>query len=148
MNYQWESENPEFKNRIETLLQGQHFMHLVGISINEVSEGKVSAQLCMSEKHQQQNGFLHGGVTATLADIVSGLAALTLVSKEVHVVTADLNVSYLYPAVGQMIEAVGWVYKKGKNLNYCEAEVYAITQESRVLVAKSRSIMANVFPAS
>ncbi|MEJ7661404.1 MAG: PaaI family thioesterase [Hymenobacter sp.] len=38
--------------------------------------------------------------------------------------TPDLKVSYLNPGVGQRIKAIGWVLKAGRQLHFCEAEVW------------------------
>ncbi len=69
-------------------------MHLIGFSINSIEEGKIEGVLELDEKHKQQKNFVHGGLIATLADIVCGFAAYTLVLPENHVVTAELKVSY------------------------------------------------------
>src|SRR5690349_3708799 len=116
--------NPNFQNTIRERLRNQHFMALVGFEITKIAEGVVEGELLLTTHHQQHKGFVHGGVTATLADITAGLAAVSLVPANHHVVTADLNVSYLNPGVGEKLFARGWVLKQGRKLNFCEAEIY------------------------
>lgn len=140
------SENPDFKNRIQTVLSGQHFMHFIGFEIKGIEPGLVWGELNIRQEHRQQNDFLHGGVTATLQDIASGLAALTLVKPDVKVVTAELSVSYLFPVMQSHVYARGWVYKKGKHLNYCESELFVEEEKLIKVLSRSRSIMANIFP--
>ena len=65
-------------------------MTTLGFEITKISEGLIEGELLLTEQHLQHKGFVHGGVTATLADITAGFAAVTLVPKECHVVTADL----------------------------------------------------------
>ncbi len=138
--------NKEYKSRIEKFLQRQHFMKLVGISLDVIEEGATEASLQLKQEHMQQTGLVHGGVVATIADIVSGLAAYTLMPPDHHVVTAELKVSYLHPGRGQALFARGWVLKQGFRINFCEAEVYALDNGSRKLIAKCTSTMATVFP--
>ncbi len=140
-----DTENPDFESRIAEVLKGQHFMHLLGFEIQGIEAGMVWGELKIGQQHRQQNDFLHGGVNATLQDIVSGLAALTLVKPEVKVVTAELSISFLYPVTHSGIVARGWVYKKGKHLNYCESELTVQEKGRTKVVSRARSIMANVF---
>lgn len=91
---------------------------------------------------QQQDGFVHGGVTSTISDIVTGFAAFSLVGNEDRVVTSNLNVSYFKPGKGEKVFARGWVVKPGSRLHYCEAEVYVLSEKVYTLIAKATSIMA------
>ena len=130
--------------RVRAKLVRQHFMHLVGADLTRIEPGRVEAELTLGRQHQQQRGFAHGGLIATLADLVAGFAAVTLVPDGVGIVTSDLRVSYLNPGVGQRLRAVGWVLKAGRRLHFCEAEVWC----DDVLIAKASATMAVVEPLS
>ncbi|WP_317039535.1 PaaI family thioesterase [Rufibacter roseus] len=120
-------------------------MHLLGFEIETIEEGFIEGRLKLEEKHKQHKGFVHGGVTATLADIVMGFAAVSLVPADQHVVTADLRVSYLNPGVGVELFVKGWVMKQGKMLNFCEAEIFSIDEQGqKTLIAKASSTMATI----
>ncbi len=122
-------------------------MHLLGFTIETIEIGLIEGRLQLEEKHKQHKGFAHGGVIATIADIVMGFAAVSLVPKEHHVVTADLRVSYLNPGVGEALFAKGWVLKQGRKLNFCEAEIFSIDgQGQQTLIAKASSTMATIQP--
>ena len=126
--------------RIREKLKRQHFMHLIGADLTRIEPGRIEAELALGRQHQQQRGFAHGGLVATMADLTAGFAAVTLVPEGVGVVTADLKVSYLNPGVGQRIKAIGWVLKAGRRLHFCEAEVWC----DDVLIAKASATMAVV----
>lgn len=101
----------------------------------------------MQEAHRQHKGFVHGGVTATIADIVCGFAATSLVPPNHHVVTVELKVSYLNPGTGDTLLARGWVLKQGSRLNFCEAEIFSIKDTQQpVLIAKASATMATINP--
>ncbi|MGV3538562.1 MAG: PaaI family thioesterase [Rufibacter sp.] len=135
--------NPQFRDTVKEKLRRQFYMHLLGFEIETIEIGRIEGRLTLEEKHKQHKGFVHGGVTATLADIVMGFAAVTLVPAEYHVVTADLRVSYLNPGVGEVLLAKGWVLKQGKKLNFCEAEIFSIDGHGQqTLIAKASSTMA------
>ena len=129
--------------RIRRKLVRQHFMHLIGADLTVITPGRVEAELALAEQHLQQRGFAHGGLTATMADLVAGFAAVTLVADNFGVVTSDLKISYFNPGVGQRIKAIGWVLKAGRRLHFCEAEVWC----DDVLIAKASATMAVIEPA-
>ncbi|MBI3233999.1 MAG: PaaI family thioesterase, partial [Bacteroidetes bacterium] len=89
-------------------------------------------------------GFVHGGATATFADLVMGFAAYSLVKSDQVVVTADLRVSYLNPGIGEHIFARGWVIKPGSKLIFCEGEIVAVDNGKETVIAKSSATMAVV----
>lgn len=134
--------NSDLETRIRRKLVRQHFMHLIGADLTAIAPGRVEAELAMGQQHLQQRGFAHGGLIATLADLVAGFAAVTLVPDDFGVVTSDLKISYLNPGVGQQLKAIGWVLKSGRRLHFCEAEVWC----DGVLIAKASATMAVIEP--
>ncbi|RZK58597.1 MAG: PaaI family thioesterase [Hymenobacter sp.] len=132
--------DPTLEARIRRKLERQHFMHLIGADLTRIEPGRIEAELALGQQHQQQRGFAHGGLIATMADLAAGFAALTRVPEGVGVVTADLKISYLNPGVGRRLKAIGWVLKAGRRLHFCEAEVWC----DDVLIAKATATMAVV----
>ncbi len=141
-----ETSNPNYKSRVMRYLEAQHFMKLLGFQLEVISPGRTSGKLILQQDHLQQTGLVHGGVTATLADIVAGFAAYTLVPETHHVVTAELRVSYLQPGKGTELEAIGWVLKSGQKMNFCESEVWSVQPEGKILIAKASAVMATIPP--
>jgi uncharacterized protein (TIGR00369 family) len=139
--------NPDFGVTIQEKLQRQSFMNYIGFEITNIAEGAITGQLILQPHHRQHKGLVHGGLTATIADIVTGFAAVSLAPAGHHVVTVELKVSYLNPGVGDKIIARGWVLKQGRKLNFCEAEVYCMKDtDEPVLIAKASATMATIDP--
>jgi len=136
--------NKEFKARIEKYLARQEFMHHIGFNIDVIEEGRTEGRMKIAKIHNQQKGLVHGGVIATVADIVAGFAAYTLVGQDDNVVTGELKISYLRPAKGDFLIAKGWVLKQGKKINFCEAEVYVLNNNQEKLIAKVSTSMITV----
>ena len=136
--------NSDLEARIRRKLVRQNFMHLIGADLTVIAPGRVEAELTVAQQHLQQRGFAHGGLIATLADLVAGFAAVTLVPDDFGVVTSDLKISYLHPGVGQQLKAIGWVLKAGRRLHFCEAEVWC----DGLLIAKASATMAVIEPAA
>lgn len=140
----WTPKLESFKERVAGKIADNHFMHDIDFEIKEIEAGYIMGELQIKKKHTQQIGLLHGGVTATLADIVAGFAAFTLVDNKTHVVTGEIKVSYLSKGRGNLVRAVGKVIKAGRKLSFCESEIYIIDGENEKLIAKSSSTMINI----
>lgn len=138
--------NKDFKSRVEKFLERQHFMKLVGFDLSVIEEGRTEGWLDLDIQHQQQTGLVHGGVTATLADIVAGFAAYTLVPAEQHVVTGEIKISYFAPGKGNKLQAIGYVVKQGRKVNFCEAEVWCHHGPKKTLIAKASTTMVTISP--
>jgi uncharacterized protein (TIGR00369 family) len=141
------AETVGFKARVEKFLERQEFMKHVGFELNVVEEGRTEGWLDIKKIHKQQKGLVHGGVTATIADIVAGFAAYTTVPDDCHVVTAEIKISYFKAGMGEKLHAIGYVIKRGRKLNFCEAEVWAVSGKERNLIAKATTTMAVIWPA-
>lgn len=139
-----EARNPDFVDRIKKYLKRQNFMHHINFSLDHITAGKTSGRLVVEDIHRQQKGLVHGGVIATLADIVAGFAAYTLVAEDQNVVTGEIKISFLRPAKGSELLAKGYVIKSGKKINFCEAEVWSIEHDKEIMVAKASTSMITI----
>ena len=138
-------QNPQFKEDIQERLTRQFFMKHIGFELTKIEVADIEGEMPIENIHKQQTGFIHGGVTATLADIVQGFAAFSLLKPGESVVTADLRVSYFNPGVGITIKARGRVVKPGSVLHFCEAEIVCVDEQGKeTLIAKSTATMCVV----
>src|SRR5712664_1897642 len=83
----------------------------------------------------QQDGFVHAGVMATLAENAAGYATLSLLPPGSRVLAVEFKLSFIRPAVGQAIRARGKVRKLGKTIALCEIEVETSRQRKWVSCA-------------
>jgi uncharacterized protein (TIGR00369 family) len=85
-------------------------------------------------------GSVHGGILAALVDIAMLQAQSTLFEPHDQPAgTADLNITYLRPALGERIYAEATVLKKGRSLIVTEI---SILDEEGTLCARGRTIYA------
>jgi len=138
---QFTPRNPDFLEDLEHILKGQHFMKHIGCSLDLVEAGIAEGHIVLKEQHLQQHGFLHGGVSATVCDLVMGFAAWSLIPKGFGVVTADLKTDYHYPGLGTVLHGRGRVVKTGNMLHFCEAELWL---DEGPVVVRATSIMCTV----
>jgi uncharacterized protein (TIGR00369 family) len=71
-----------------------------------------------------QNGVLHGGVLASIADSACAVAAITQVFPANYATTINLQVAYLKPVIEGRFRAEGRCLKAGKNVLFSEAQVF------------------------
>lgn len=136
--------NKNYQSVIQKKLEKQYFMKHIAFEIKTIEPGLVYGGLKIKQEHLQQNGFLHGGVTATVADLVMGFAAFTLVAENEGTVTSDLKIAYLRPGIGDEIIAKGYVVKQGNLLFFCEADIICINKGEEVLIARGYSTMCAI----
>jgi len=101
----------------------QGFMRLLRARISRLEKGLVEISTSNRPELSQQDGFVHAGVMATLADNAAGYATLSLLPPGSRVLAVEFKLSFLRPAVGQLIRARGRVRKLGKTIALCEMEI-------------------------
>lgn len=113
----------------------QSFYNALGGKLEHIEKGKAVLSLKREEWLTQHLGYFHGGVLMTLADSAGGAAAVSLLSKEYQVVTSELQMHFLRPAVTDEIIATAEVIKPGKKLIIVESTV--TDKETGKLIAKA-----------
>ncbi|WP_284616399.1 PaaI family thioesterase [Aquabacterium humicola] len=98
------------------------FMHLLGVRREYSVDGR--ARLVVDERRELHNliGAMHGGVVATLVDVVMASAAVSKVDFMRTAVTLNLNTSYLQPGRGRLT-ADGEVIAVDDGVALCRAVV-------------------------
>lgn len=64
------------------------------MTLLSASPGKVVCEMKVDEEHTNRGGTLHGGMTATLVDVVS-TAALLYTERGAPGVSVDMNITYV-----------------------------------------------------
>jgi uncharacterized protein (TIGR00369 family) len=138
------SKNPNWLSYTEYKMSVNKFMHLIGFKFTSIEEGKTVGVLAFDERHEQQNGFLHGGISSAILDMVTGFASYTLVGENKQVFTVESKVCYYNKGKGTEYFAEGRVDKAGRSFHFCEGEIYYINNNEKIIVAKSTTTMAIV----
>jgi uncharacterized protein (TIGR00369 family) len=138
--------NEKWKEYTEYKIARNKFHKLLGLRFTKIEPGHIEAELDFAEIHEQQNGYLHGGVTSAICDMVSGFASYSLVEQDQQVFTVECKVSYYNPGISDRFYAVGRVDKAGKRFHFCDSEIYYLKDGKKVTVAKSTTTMAVLEP--
>ncbi|CUH78177.1 PaaI family thioesterase [Tropicibacter naphthalenivorans] len=104
----------------------QTMMTSIGASVADVATGAVTLTAPIGEGFRQHHGFGHAGLTFALGDTAGGFAAMTLLPADQAVVTSEIKIHLLSPAIGERLIARGKVVKPGKRLIVVMSEVFAV----------------------
>jgi uncharacterized protein (TIGR00369 family) len=132
---------PEEVNR---LFSSAPFIAALGIQLDSVGQGECTTVMALEDRHLQQDGFVHAGVQATMADHTAGAAAATLLQKGQIVLTAEFKINLLRAAKGQRLICRSKVLKPGTQLTVVESEVFCVASGEERLVSKATATMAIV----
>ncbi len=120
-------------SRVQASFGQQSIMALLGAKLDTVEPGRVDIVLPYRADLCQQNGFLHAGISTTIADSAGGYAAFTLFGPGEDVLTSEFKMNFLAPAKGDRFVATGRVVKPGKRLSICQVEMHAYDGEHATL---------------
>ena len=136
---------PEETNRI---FASAPFAAHLGLRLESVGPGECTSVLPLEPQHLQQDGFVHAGVQATMADHTAGGAAATLLRKGQYVLSAEFKINLLRAAKGERLICRARVLKAGAQLTVAESEVFCVASGAERLVSKATVTLAVISPRS
>jgi uncharacterized protein (TIGR00369 family) len=129
---------------VERLFAAAPFIADLGIRLVSLAAGECRTTLTLAERHLQQDGFVHAGVQATIADHTAGAAAASLVGEGQYILSVEFKINMLRAAKGTELSCVAKVLKPGRTLTVVESEVYCRGEAGERLVSKATLTMAVV----
>jgi len=135
---------PDFAERARASFEKQAFMTALGVRLAAVAPGRCDLEMPFRADLCQQNGFLHAGVTAALADSAAGYAAHTVMPAHSDVLSIEFKHNLLAPAVGEVFRARGQVQRAGRTIVVVQATVFAENKGHAKAVALMQATMMRV----
>lgn len=120
------------------------FIADLGIKPKSIGKGECVTMLVLEKRHMQQDGFVHAGVQATIADHTAGAAAATLIGDGQIVLTAEFKINLLRVAKGEQLVCHSRVLKPGRRFSVVESEVFCHASGRESLVSKAIATIAVV----
>ncbi len=132
------------REELEQIFNAAPFMANLGIRLVSIGSGTCETELDVELRHLQQDGFVHAGVQATMADHTAGGAAATLIEPGHTVLTVEFKINLLRVAKGERLTCRSKVLKPGSQLIVVESEVLCENEETSKLVSKTTASIAVV----
>jgi uncharacterized protein (TIGR00369 family) len=125
--------------RVEFLKQDfvQGFPAFCGFIVDWIDQGLMQSRIKIRPEHKQQDGFVHAGVLATLADHTAGYSAYTIVPENMRILTIEFKINYFKPAIGEEIICKSKVINSGKKIIVAESEIYDIVDNEERFISKA-----------
>lgn len=133
--------SPDWEARCRDSFARQAFMTLIGGELVALAPGRCTVAVRNKPELTQQRGFLHGGVTAALADTAAGFAAYSLMPAGSSPLTVEFKINLMAPATGERFLASAQVVRAGRLLSIVETEMSAETGGETRLIAKMLATM-------
>lgn len=140
--------DPDYEQRVRKSFAGQGLMATFAAELASVSPGVVEIEVPFAPGLTQQDEFFHAGVGIALLDSACGYSALTLMAPGMRVLTVELKVNLLAPAVGDSLRARGEVVRPGRTLTVCQGDAYAVSGGTSKHVATILTTMSGLAEAS
>jgi uncharacterized protein (TIGR00369 family) len=128
---------PVAGDELQRIFDQAPFVADLGLRLEAVGPGECETSLELEPRHLQQDGFVHAGVQAALADHTAGAAAATLVGPSEYVLTVEFKINLLRPARGERLRCRASVLKPGARIDVVESEIRAEEGGESRLVSKA-----------
>jgi uncharacterized protein (TIGR00369 family) len=127
------------KERIDFLARdySRGFINYCGFEAETIRHGYFQSRVNIEEHHRQQDGFIHAGVMATMADHTAGYAAFSTVPEDYQILTIEFKVNFLRPAYGESLVCRSRIIREGLQVIIGESEVFDLREDEEALVAKA-----------
>ena len=96
----------------------------LGFEITDGGEGWLEITLTISERVLNNDGVLHGGVWALVADSTMGGAVRTLIEQDQRCLTSQSDLRWLRPIEGDILRCVAKVLRRGRTVTHCSVELF------------------------
>lgn len=102
------------------------FLNLIGPVYRRIDNGTEWFGLRLEAQHANQGPMAHGGLVASLADIILGRAAIVASTPKRGCLTVNLSIDYLDRApLGCWLEGMATIERAGRNLSFASCRLLA-----------------------
>lgn len=138
--------NREIESKVRASFARQSMMTTLGAELAALGYGTatITAPILPGSRQQQDAG--HAALTFAIGDSAAGYAALSVFDPEDEIMTIEMKINLLRPAVGDRLVAEGRVIKPGRRITVVAADVFAETDGVRKQIAMLQGTMIPVAP--
>ncbi|MDH6254435.1 uncharacterized protein (TIGR00369 family) [Chryseobacterium sp. H1D6B] len=121
---------PEKKQLITGSFNRSETLKFYKAELLELDTDFVSIKIPKMEIMTRKAGMFNGAMIASLVDVSSGYASVSHYEEDCYVVTVELKVNYLRPAVGDALVSKSYVVKGGAKISVIRTEIFTVTDNS------------------
>ncbi|WBU60145.1 PaaI family thioesterase [Paracoccus albus] len=132
------------EERVRASFAKQTMMQSLGAELESVAEGWVVITSPILPTVLQQQGAGHAGLAFSIGDSAAGYSALTMMEEGKEVMTVEMKINLMAPAIGDRLVAEGRVIRAGRRIVVVAADVFAEKDGTRKHVAMLQGTMIPV----
>lgn len=136
--------DPETEAKVRASFARQTMMQTLGAELVALGQGTASIAAPILPGSRQQQDAGHAALTFAIGDSAAGYAALTMFDPDDEIMTVEMKINLLRPAVGDRLIAEGRVIKPGRRVTVVAADVFAETHGARKQIALLQGTMIPV----
>ena len=132
----------DIEARVRNSFARQTMMQTLGAQIASIAPGRVTITAPILPTVLQQQGAGHAGLAFSIGDSAAGYSALSLMPMDAEVMTVEIKINLMSPAVGDRLVAEGRVIRPGRRIMVVAADIWAETGATRkhVVMLQGRMI--------
>ena len=119
----------EKRKLIEASFDRSETLKFYNASLITAETGFISIKIPKQTLMTRKRGMFNGAMIASLVDVSSGYAAVSHHEDDCYVVTVELKVNYLNPALGDNLLSKSYVVKGGKKISVIRTEIYTVNDD-------------------
>ena len=120
---------PEKKKLITDSFERSETLKFYKAQLLEVETDFISMKIPKMDLLTRKAGMFNGAMIASLVDVSSGYAAVSHYEEDCYVVTVELKVNYLRPAIGDALVSRSYVIIGGAKICVVRTEIYAVSED-------------------
>lgn len=122
--------SPEKRKLITDSFNRSETLQFYKAELLEAETDFISIKIPKMELMTRKAGMFNGAMIASLVDVSSGYAAVSHYEEDCYVVTVELKVNYLRPAMGDALVSKSYVVKGGSRISVIRTEIYTVVDNS------------------
>ena len=136
-----EQSDKEFSEYMSTHLTGTA-IEALDITIVEMAKDRIVATMPIGPNHRQPGGYLHGGISVTLAETVASLGSMLHIDRKRQAAFGlEINANHVRPKRDGLVTATATPVHLGRNTHIWDIR---IVDEQDKLICISRCTVAVV----
>jgi uncharacterized protein (TIGR00369 family) len=132
---------PEKRTLIEASFNRSETLKFYNATLMEAETDFVSIKIPKQTLMTRKHGMFNGAMIASLVDVSSGYAAVSHYEDDCYVVTVELKVNYLRPALGDYLLSKSYVIKGGKKISTIRTEIFAVDESTKKEIHAATSLV-------
>jgi len=134
--------NPS-KTLLKTLINSQpEFSRLLGMTITNVNDTQLFAEMIVKKEFGNRNGVMHGGAIMAFADNIGGTATFINLKPGLSTTTIESKTNFFRPIkIGNKIRAQCDILKQGTKIVVVQTTIFRPDKKVAAIVTQTQMIL-------